>query len=97
MDVRFDGELPAMLSALEVQGLPIRLVLEVAQHLGDNNVRAIAMDATDGLVRGQAVLNTGSPIKVGSQSREPPGFRDTGTQLLALCRSPWAAALWAGS
>jgi F-type H+-transporting ATPase subunit beta len=64
VDVRFDGELPSILSSLEVQGHSVRLVLEVAQHLGDNNVRTIAMDSTDGLVRGQKVLNTGSPIKV---------------------------------
>lgn len=64
VDVRFDGELPSILSALEVQDHNIRLVLEVAQHLGDNTVRTIAMDATDGLVRGQRVINTGSPIKV---------------------------------
>jgi F0F1-type ATP synthase beta subunit len=62
--VRFDGELPSIQSALEVQGLDIRLVLEVAQHMGDNNVRCIAMDATDGLVRGARVVNTGDPIKV---------------------------------
>lgn len=63
--MRFDtGELPAIMSALEVQDHNIRLVLEVAQHLGDNNVRTIAMDMTDGLVRGQRVVNTGSPIKV---------------------------------
>jgi len=53
------------MSALEVQDHNIRLVLEVAQHLGDNNIRCIAMDMTDGLVRGQRVVNTGSPIKVG--------------------------------
>jgi hypothetical protein len=65
VDVRFDtGELPDIMSALEVQDHNIRLVLEVAQHLGDNNIRCIAMDMTDGLVRGQRVLNTGSPIKV---------------------------------
>jgi len=65
VDVRFDGgELPAIMSALEVQDHNIRLVLEVAQHLGDNNIRCIAMDMTDGLVRGQRVVNTGSPIKV---------------------------------
>jgi hypothetical protein len=63
VDVRFEGELPAIMSALEVQDHPIRLVLEVAQHLGDNNIRCIAMDMTDGLVRGQRVLNTGAPIK----------------------------------
>lgn len=64
VDVRFDGELPSILSSLEVQNHNIRLVLEVAQHIGDNTVRTIAMDSTDGLVRGQKVLNTGSPIKV---------------------------------
>jgi len=64
VDVRFDGELPDIMSSLEVQDHNIRLVLEVAQHMGDNNVRCIAMDGTDGLVRGQRVLATGSPIKV---------------------------------
>eukprot|EP00878_Enallax_costatus_P022711 GHUV01024114.1.p2 GENE.GHUV01024114.1~~GHUV01024114.1.p2 ORF type:complete len:109 (-),score=13.66 GHUV01024114.1:593-919(-) len=64
VDVRFDGELPDIMSALEVQDHNIRLVLEVAQHMGDNNVRCIAMDGTDGLVRGQKVQNTGSPITV---------------------------------
>lgn len=65
VDVRFDGELPSILSALEVEGHSVRLVLEVAQHMGDNTVRTIAMDSTDGLVRGQKVVSTGSPIKVG--------------------------------
>lgn len=65
VDVRFEGELPAILTALEVQDHEIRLVLEVAQHLGNNTVRTIAMDTTDGLVRGQKVVNTGDPIKVG--------------------------------
>jgi len=64
VDVRFDGQLPSILSALEVQDHNVRLVLEVAQHMGDNNVRTIAMDSTDGLVRGQKVLNTTTPIKV---------------------------------
>jgi len=64
VDVQFDGELPPIMSALEVQGHEIRLVLEVAQHLGENTVRTIAMDTTEGLVRGQAVMNTGSPIQV---------------------------------
>lgn len=64
MDVRFDGELPDIMSCLEVQDHSIRLVLEVAQHMGDNNVRCIAMDGTDGLVRGQKVQNTGAPIRV---------------------------------
>ena len=64
VDVRFEGELPAIGSALEVQDHEMRLVLEVAQHMGDNTVRTIAMEQTEGLMRGQAVLDTGSPIKV---------------------------------
>lgn len=64
VDVRFETGLPPILTALEVQDHNIRLVLEVAQHLGEGTVRTIAMDSTDGLVRGQKVLNTGSPIKV---------------------------------
>lgn len=64
VDVRFEGELPPILTALEVQDHEIRLVLEVAQHLGNDTVRTIAMDTTDGLVRGQKVVNTGDPIKV---------------------------------
>ncbi|KAG7667998.1 hypothetical protein KSW81_005914 [Nannochloris sp. 'desiccata'] len=64
VDVHFDGELPAILSALEVQGHDARLVLEVAQHTGDQTVRCIAMETTDGLTRGQSVINTGSPIAV---------------------------------
>ena len=54
VDVQFEGgEIPRILNALEVQGTEYRLVLEVAQHLGDSRVRTIAMDSTDGLVRGQ--------------------------------------------
>lgn len=64
VDVRFDEGLPPILTALEVQDHSIRLVLEVAQHLGESMVRTIAMDGTEGLVRGQRVLNTGSPITV---------------------------------
>ena len=64
VDVKFDKGLPPILTALEVQDHSIRVVLEVAQHLGENTVRTIAMDSTDGLVRGQPVLNTGSPITV---------------------------------
>ena len=64
VDVHFEGELPHIMTALEVEDHTHRLVLEVAQHLGENTVRTIAMDTTDGLVRGQAVVNTGSPIKV---------------------------------
>jgi ATP synthase F1 beta subunit len=64
VDVQFDGALPPILNALEVADTQHRLVLEVAQHLGGNNVRTIALDSTDGLVRGQAVNDTGSPILV---------------------------------
>ncbi|MBP1805723.1 F0F1 ATP synthase subunit beta [Rubellimicrobium aerolatum] len=64
VDVRFDGHLPAILNALETTNNGKRLILEVAQHLGESTVRAIAMDATDGLVRGAAVSDTGSPISV---------------------------------
>ncbi|EFN51334.1 hypothetical protein CHLNCDRAFT_141119 [Chlorella variabilis] len=64
VDVHFEGDLPPILSALEVANHEIRLVLEVAQHIGDHTVRTIAMDATDGLMRGQGVINTGEPIKV---------------------------------
>ncbi|KAK6921238.1 ATPase, F1/V1/A1 complex, alpha/beta subunit, N-terminal domain, partial [Dillenia turbinata] len=64
VDVRFDQGLRPILTALEVMDHSIRLVLEVAQHLGENMVRTIAMDGTEGLVRGQRVLNTGSPITV---------------------------------
>ena len=52
MDVQFESDLPPILNALEVQGTQNRLVLEVAQHLGGNNVRTIALDSTEGLVRG---------------------------------------------
>jgi len=64
VDVQFDSDLPAILSALETRIGDLRLVLEVAQHLGENTVRTIAMDATDGLVRGQEVTDTGSQIRV---------------------------------
>merc|ERR1719331_2053147 len=64
VDVQFDKELPPILNALEVQQHETRLVLEVAQHLGENTVRTIAMDGTEGLVRGQPVVDTGNPIKV---------------------------------
>ncbi|MBB4103895.1 F0F1 ATP synthase subunit beta [Allorhizobium borbori] len=64
VDVTFDGELPAILNALETVNGGNRLVLEVAQHLGENVVRTIAMDSTEGLVRGQTVTNTGAPISV---------------------------------
>ena len=64
VDVSFDNQLPAILSALETDNGGSRLVLEVAQHLGENTVRTIAMDGTDGLVRGQEVTDTGSQIRV---------------------------------
>ena len=65
VDVQFEGgEIPRILNALEVQGTDYRLVLEVAQHLGDSRVRTIAMDSTDGLVRGQQVVDTGAPITI---------------------------------
>jgi F-type H+/Na+-transporting ATPase subunit beta len=64
VDVTFDGHLPAILNSLETVNNGNRLVLEVAQHLGENAVRAIAMDTTEGLVRGAAVTDTGGPITV---------------------------------
>ncbi len=64
VDVEFDGELPSILNALETDNNGNRLVLEVAQHLGENIVRTIAMDSTEGLVRGQAVTDTSKPIMV---------------------------------
>ena len=64
VDVQFDGELPEILNALETKNQGNRLVLEVAQHLGESTVRTIAMDSTEGLVRGQEVTNTGKPISV---------------------------------
>jgi F-type H+-transporting ATPase subunit beta len=64
VDVQFDGDLPAILNALECENQGKRLVLEVAQHLGESTVRTIAMDSTEGLVRGQEVVDTGAPITV---------------------------------
>ena len=64
VDVEFDGELPAIQNALEVDNNGQRLVLEVAQHLGESAVRTIAMDATEGLVRGTEAADTGAPITV---------------------------------
>ena len=64
VDVEFNNHLPAILNALETQNGDNRLVLEVAQHLGQNTVRTIAMDATEGLVRGQEVNDTGDAIRV---------------------------------
>jgi F-type H+/Na+-transporting ATPase subunit beta len=64
VDVQFDGHLPAILNALETQNRGSRLVLEVAQHLGENSVRTVAMDSTEGLTRGQEVTDTGTAIAV---------------------------------
>ncbi len=64
IDVAFEGDLPPIYNALEVEDTDPRLVLEVQQHLGENMVRCVAMDSTDGLVRGTAVVDTGGPITV---------------------------------
>src|SRR4051812_7662071 len=64
VDVAFQGDLPPILTALETDNGGNRLILEVAQHLGENVVRTIAMDSTDGLTRGQEVRSTGSEIRV---------------------------------
>ena len=64
VDVKFEGQLPEILTGLECDNSGNRLVLEVAQHLGETSVRTIAMDSTEGLKRGDKVTNTGSPIKV---------------------------------
>ena len=64
VDVKFDDHLPEILNALETMNGENRLVLEVAQHLGENTVRCIAMDVSEGLTRGQKVTDTGSPIMV---------------------------------
>ncbi|MBR9842430.1 MAG: F0F1 ATP synthase subunit beta [Rhodobacteraceae bacterium] len=64
VDVQFEDELPQILNALDTENNGKKLVLEVAQHLGENTVRTIAMDATEGLVRGAEVVDTGAPISV---------------------------------
>ncbi len=64
VDVKFDGELPPILNALETDNRGSRLVLEVAQHLGESSVRCVAMDISEGLVRGQQVRDTGGPISM---------------------------------
>ena len=64
IDVSFDGDLPEIYTALEVSNEGNKLILEVAQHLGEGSVRTIAMDSTEGLKRGDAVINTGAPILV---------------------------------
>ena len=64
VDVHFEGHLPRILNALETKNQGNRLVLEVAQHLGESTVRTVAMDTSEGLVRGQEVIDTGQPIAV---------------------------------
>jgi len=64
VDVKFDGDLPNILNALHIDNAGKILVLEVAQHLGENTVRTVAMDSTDGLVRGHQAVDTGAPITV---------------------------------
>src|SRR3546814_511868 len=81
VDVQFTGTLPAILNALETENNGNRLVLEVAQHLGENTVRTIAMDATDGLTRGQPVTDTGTQISV------PVGPQTLGRILNVIGRS----------
>lgn len=70
VDVQFKDNLPPILNALEIKNTTdnVRIVLEVAQHLGENTVRTIAMEGTDGLVRGQECVDTGNPIMVRSSS-----------------------------
>ena len=81
VDVRFDAELPALYNALEVQLGDKTIVFEVAQHVGDNVVRCIAMDSTDGLTRGMEVLDTGASISV------PVGDETLGRMLNVLGRA----------
>ena len=64
VDVKFEEELPEILTALECRNGDNRLVLEVAQHLGETSVRTIAMDATEGLKRGDVVMDTGAPLSL---------------------------------
>ena len=64
VDVQFEGHLPEILNALETKNNGARLVLEVAQQLGEHTVRCIAMDTSEGLTRGQECTDTGEPIKV---------------------------------
>ena len=64
VDVNFESDLPEIYTALEVNNSGNKLILEVAQHLGENDVRTIAMDATEGLKRGDEIINTGAPISV---------------------------------
>ena len=80
VDVRFgEGELPRLLNALEIDNHGKRLVVEVAQHIGDNVVRCIAMSSTDGLVRGTPAVDTGRAINV------PVGENTLGRIFKSLC------------
>ena len=63
VDVQFEGELPQILNALTTENHGRTLVLEVAQHLGESTLRCVAMDTTDGLVRGHKVVDTGATIQ----------------------------------
>ncbi len=73
IDVKFDGHLPEILNALETTNDGNRLVLEVAQHLGESSVRCIAMDVSEGLVRGQEVTDTGAPdLRAGRRGMPRP-------------------------
>ena len=77
VDVQFDeGHLPPILNSLHTQNQDQTLVLEVAQHLGESTVRTIAMDSTEGLVRGQEVLDTGDAISVPCLLYTSPSPRD---------------------
>ena len=78
VDVQFDGELPFIQNALTSKIEDRTLVLEVAQELGERTVRCIAMDSTDGMVRGQEVTDTGAPIMVpvGPETLGPHHERD---------------------
>ena len=79
VDVGFEDQegLPPIMTSLEVQDHPTRLVLEVSHHLGQNVVRTIAMDGTEGLVRGRRVLNTGAPITVSIFDLDRSGIRES--------------------
>ncbi len=82
VDVQFEGHLPEILNALETKNNGARLVLEVAQQLGENTVRCIAMDTSEGLTRGQECTDTGEPIKV------PVGMNTLGR--IMNVTAPWS-------
>src|SRR4029079_5276690 len=81
VDVQFEGDLPAILNALETNKGVSRFGLEVAQHLGESTVRTIAMDTSEGLTRGQEVTDTGLPIAV-------PGGARVVVATLTVIRAP---------